>query len=72
MPASIMTDTTLADRLRAWRGCTSERPRGGVSQRRAAELLGVSYDTIRRIERGGSFAHPALLILAMEHVKRNG
>lgn len=55
----------LAASLKAWRGCTPDRPRGTITQREAAERLGIPYDTLREIERSGTFRYPLLLINAM-------
>lgn len=66
----VFYDSTpdLAAALKSWRGCTAERPRGTITQREAAERLGIPYDTLREIERGGSFRYPRLLLHAMENI----
>lgn len=60
-----MDHTGLAAALKTWRGCTPERPRGTITQREAAEIIGLPYDTLREIERSGTFRYPRLLINAI-------
>jgi transcriptional regulator with XRE-family HTH domain len=51
----------LAREVRAWRG--------EISQRQAAERLGISPRTYQGIEQGRGFAYPSLLRLAISTLK---
>lgn len=53
-----MTDRELAESVRIWRG--------SVSQREAAEQLGISLRTLQGIEQGRGFRYPRLLLLALK------
>lgn len=52
---------TLAAQLKAWRG-------KALSQRAAAERLGISKRTLEGIEQGRGFAYPSLLLLALRTI----
>lgn len=58
----------IAAALKQWRGCTPDRPRGVITQQKAAALLGIPYNTLREIERSGTFRYPLLLKNAMAGV----
>ena len=60
----------LSAALKAWRGCTPEKPRGTITQREAAEIIGLSYAAIRKVEQTGEFSMPVLLINALKGAPR--
>lgn len=70
MMPHALNPTNLSAVLKAWRGCTPEKPRGTITQREAAEIIGLSYAAIRKVEQTGEFSMPGLLINALKGAPR--